>query len=163
MTTEPRTRLRLARHDDVEPLHTLIAESIEAAYAPVYPPRALPFFRRFHEPRAIAERIDRGAVLVAETGERLVATGSFVEGEITGLFVRPGLARRGLGTALMRALEARAIAAGVTESVLSVSIPARAFYERLGYRMAEARSRDLGDDQTLEFWIGRKPLTPTLR
>ena len=94
-----------------------------------------------------------------EKGE-LVATGSLVDGEIFAVFVHPGRQRAGLGKALMKALEGRARESGLRESLLSVSLPSRRFYEDLGYEIVEACSKDLGDGQKLDFWKARKRLGP---
>ena len=58
----------------------------------------------------------------------------------------------------MERLEAAARAAGVTESVLSVSLPSKRFYEGLGYEIVEERSRHLGEGQRLDFWKAKKRL-----
>lgn len=74
------------------------------------------------------------------------------------MFVRPGLQRGGYGKALMRALEERACANGVTACMLSISLPSLKFYQGLGCEVLEERSRDLGDGQRLDFWKAKKPL-----
>jgi hypothetical protein len=48
--------------------------------------------------------------------------------------------------------------AGHQEAVLSVSLPSRAFYERLGYQIIEGRSIEVGEGQHLDFWKARKML-----
>lgn len=124
----------------------------------MYPPRAVAFFKQFHAEPRIMERGRIGRVLVAYKGGELIATGSLVEGEIFAVFVHPDHQGAGLGKALMKRLEDHARATGATESVLSVSIPSKAFYEGLGYEIIEARSRDVGEGQQLDFWKARKPL-----
>ena len=143
---------------DVAALRRLICETIDISYAPVYPPKALDFFKAFHSEEKIRERAQRGTVLVAEADGALTATGSLLEGEIFAVFVHPDRQGAGLGRALMARLEADARTAGVTESVLSVSLPSRRFYEGLGYELVEERSRDLGDGQRLDFWKAKRQL-----
>ena len=48
--------------------------------------------------------------------------------------------KRGLGKALMIELEKRARAGGLLEAELSVSLPSRGFYEKLGYKTDEVVS-----------------------
>ena len=141
-------------------MHGLIRETIRVSYARAYPPRALAFFQDFHTEDKIAERSQTGSVLVVEEKGELVATGSLVDGEIFAVFVHPGRQRAGLGKALMKALEDRARGSGLRESLLSVSLPAKRFYEDLGYEIVEACSKDLGDGQRLDFWKARKRLAP---
>lgn len=154
----PAARIRPFEDADVVPLRRLICETIDISYAPVYPPKALDFFKAFHAEEKIRERAQRGTVLVAEEDGDLIATGSLLEVEIFAVFVHPARQGRGLGRALMERLEGDARTAGVTESVLSVSLPSKRFYEGLGYEIIEERSRDLGDGQRLDFWKATKRL-----
>ena len=155
----PAARIRHFEDADVVALRRLICETIDVSYAPVYPPKALDFFKAFHAEEKVRERAQRGTVLVAEASGALIATGSLLEGEIFAVFVHPDRQGVGLGKALMERLEEDARSAGVTESVLSVSLPSKRFYEGLGYEIVEERSRDLGDGQHLDFWKARKRLT----
>lgn len=89
-------------------------------------------------------------VVVAESGDRLLA---FAEMrylakswghscEIDLLAVDAASRGRGIGTAVMRAIEGRAAEAGVTGMRLNVSLGndgARRFYERLGYSQSAVR------------------------
>ena len=85
-------------------------------------------------------------------------SGTMVGGEIVGVFVGPQWQNRGLGTELMRRLEEAARAGGCPEVRFDVSLPARAFYEGLGYRMGERRFEDVGEGQRLDYWSARKQL-----
>lgn len=152
--------LRTFTRADLGAVHRLILDTIDASYGVDYPPRAVAFFKAFHAEADILNRSRIGTVLVAETGGAVVATGSLVEGQIFGVFVHPDHQGSGLGRAVMLALEQAASTAGQTESVLSVSLPSRRFYERLGYEMVEPRSRDVGEGQRLDYWSARKALTP---
>ena len=160
MSGATRPDIRRLRDSDVASLRRLICDTINVSYAPVYPPRAVTFFKDFHGEPRITERARLGTVLVIEQAGDLIATGSLVDDEIFAVFVRPDHQRAGLGQALMSALEDRARASGVTESVLSVSLPSRRFYEALGYEMVQSCSRDLGEGQRLDFWKARKRLLP---
>lgn len=67
------------------------------------------------------------------------APGSFY---VNALAVRPGLRGHGIGTALMRAAQERAAAAGASElsiQVFSQNTDALRLYERLGYRTVASR------------------------
>lgn len=59
----------------------------------------------------------------------------------------------------MKALEDEARASGVTEIALSVSLPSKRFYESLGYKIVEEKSRDVGEGQRLDFWKAVKQLS----
>ena len=158
MSELDRPLLREFRQGDLRSVQDLIFATIDACYAPVYPPRALAFFKEFHAEDDILRRQRDGNVLVVEQDGKVIATGAMVEGEIFAVFVHPSFQKQGHGKAVMRALENMAVAEGHRVSELSVSLPSRRFYEDLGYELVETRSRDLGDGQRLEFWKARKNL-----
>ena len=160
MSSPAQARIREFRPSDLGPLQRLIHETIRVSYASAYPPRAVAFFQDFHAEDRIAERSRTGSVLVVEEKGALVATGSLVEGEIFAVFVHPDCQRAGLGKALMTALEDRARGSGLCESLLSISLPSKRFYEDLGYEIVQACSKDLGDGQRLDFWKAKKRLAP---
>lgn len=151
--------IRAFRESDLLPLQQLMHQTIDACYVVVYPPRAVDFFKQFHSEEGIIERYRHGEILVVEQDGKMVATGSILGNEIFGVFVHPEFQRRGYGSTLMSALENKAKASGCLEISLSVSLPSRSFYERLGYEVLEACSLDVGEGQRLDYWMARKPLT----
>jgi ribosomal protein S18 acetylase RimI-like enzyme len=150
--------IREFRESDLVSVRNLIHQTIDVCYSGIYPPRAVQFFKDFHSDEKIVERHRNGDLLVVEQDGRLVATGARVGSDIFGVFVHPAFQRQGHGAALMRELENRARAKGCTESELSVSLPARAFYESLGYEMLEECSTDVGGGEHLDFWKAKKSL-----
>jgi len=151
--------IRRFRGPDLCQLVRLISETIGISYAEIYPPRAVQFFKDFHSENKIADRSKTGTTLVVEEDGELAATGSLVDGEILAVFVHPRLQRGGRGKALMKALENEARASGVTEIGLSISLPSKRFYESLGYKVVEEKSRDVGEGQRLDFWKAVKQLS----
>ncbi len=61
-----------------------------------------------------------------------------VDAEVTGVYVHSGVARQGVGTAVLSDLERRARAEGVGALGLSASLNAVAFYEDRGYERVRA-------------------------
>lgn len=157
MSRAPQATLRRFRESDLPSILRLIHRTIDDSYRGVYPPRALQWFKEHHSREQILARHHQGEVLVVELGGRVIATGSVVDGAISGVFTDPAFQGRGHGGALMRELEDRARAAGCRQTVLNVSLPSRRFYEHLGYSLEEC-SRDLGDGQRLDYWRARKDL-----
>jgi N-acetylglutamate synthase-like GNAT family acetyltransferase len=151
--------IRRFREPDLCQLARLINDTIGISYAEVYPPRAVQLFKDFHSERKIADRSRIGTTLVVEEQGELVATGSLVDGEILAVFVHTRLQKGGRGKALIKALENEARASGVTEVALSVSLPSKRFYESLGYKLVEEKSRDVGEGQRLDFWKAVKQLS----
>jgi putative acetyltransferase len=155
---ETGTKIRISDAADVESIRRLIHSTIESSYAGVYPPRAVQHFKEFHSTDRILERQAAGEVLVGERDGRLVATGSLVGAEISGVFVLPPLQRSGIGGQMMDRLEREAVSAGRDAARLDVSLPSRGFYERRGYRLLEGRSMDVGEGERLDYWTAEKPL-----
>ncbi len=74
--------------------------------------------------------------LVAERDGALAGVGALVSatGELRACYVASEAARRGVGAALVREIEARARAAGLTGLWLDASLNAESFYRAMGYR-----------------------------
>lgn len=152
-------KIREFRKSDLVSVRRLIHQTIDICYSGVYPPRAVQSFREFHSEETIMERYRKGEILIVEQHGDVIATGAIVGSDIFGVFVHPEFQHRGYGRALMQELENRAKTRGCTELELSVSLPSRGFYERLGYSISEECSMDVGEGQHLDFWKASKPLT----
>lgn len=150
--------IRQFRVSETSVVRELIHQTIEAAYAPVYPPRAVQFFKDFHSEEKIIERNKDGEILVVQKDENLIGTGSLVGADIVGVFIQPEFQHQGVGKTLMQELEKKAVVNGLTEVMLSVSLPSRRFYESLGYKIVEDRSVDVGEGQRLDYWEAKKTL-----
>ena len=85
--------IRIFRETDLAPLHRMICDTIQTSYSGVYPPRAVDFFREYHSEKKIAERSLVGEILMVEEDDSILATGSLVSAEITGVFVHPSYQR----------------------------------------------------------------------
>lgn len=94
--------------------------------------------------------------VVAERGDRLVGFGTLtnepgdhfrkpVGAEVTAVYVRPAVARRGVGSRLYGALESHARDEGVDSLGLWASRHAVPFYEAHGYERVSERVHEFGD------------------
>jgi GNAT superfamily N-acetyltransferase len=147
-------------HDsDLIPLHRMICDTIDVSYSGVYPVRAVQFFKEYHSEEKIMERSQAGEVLIIERGGFIVATGVLVGNEILGVFVKSSEQGQGYGKTIMSEPERRARAKGLSEVVLSVSLPSRKFYENLEYKVLVNCSLDVDEGQHLDYWPARKTLT----
>ena len=95
---------------------------------------------------------------MAERDGEIVATGSLVGREITGVFVRADLQGKNIGGLVMNRLEACASETGQDHVELSVSLLSRSFYEKRGYSITGPAMIDVGQSQVLEYWNGVKLL-----
>jgi GNAT superfamily N-acetyltransferase len=145
---------------DLHALHRMICETIDASYSGVYPPRAVAFFKEYHSEKKITERniIGKIMLLISESDDSILATGSLTGSEIYGVFVRPGYQRKGYGKSVMTMLEHIAIGEGITELSLSISLPSKQFYEHLGYKIIGECALDVGEGECLKYWSGKKKL-----
>jgi GNAT superfamily N-acetyltransferase len=84
-----------------------------------------------------AEQIERGEVLLAEIDDRIAGFAVILDGhgkaELDGLFVEPGLWRRGIGSALVDAAVAAARHRGLSLLTVVASPAAEAFYVHCGF------------------------------
>jgi GNAT superfamily N-acetyltransferase len=151
--------IRQFREADLASLHRMINDTIDASYVGVYPDRALQFFKEYHSKKRIMERSQAGEILMIDRYGSTVATGALVGNEILGVFVKPEDQGQGFGKRIMSELEGRAKKKGLSEIVLSVSLPSRKFYEALAYELFNECSLDVGDGQHLHYWPARKTLT----
>ena len=95
--------------------------------------------------------------IVAEQDGLVVGYASVTRRHLENLFVDPGVQGRGVGAALLRAVEARIEGSGpITLHCLQVNVDARRFYERHGY----AHVRDVEvryHGRTLPAWLLARP------
>jgi len=148
--------IRIIKPDEVPLVGLLIRDTIRISYSSFYPLRAIDFFLNYHTDESISQRRKSGIVIVAELEGEILATGSLVSTEITGVFVRAALQGKNLGSLVMNRLEALAAENGHKYVELSVSLPSRGFYEKRGYRITRSVSIDVGMGQFLNYWEARK-------
>ena len=95
-----------------------------------------------------AEQIERGEVIVAEIGGRIagfaVVLAEEGKAELDGLFVEPGLWRRGIGSALVEAAIHEARRRGLSLLTVVASPSAKEFYERCGFTVEGAAETRFG-------------------
>jgi ribosomal protein S18 acetylase RimI-like enzyme len=147
------------RASDLETVIKLIHHTIDVSYSPVYPTRAIQFFKDFHSEAKIIERYQNGEILILERDGEVIGTGSLVGADILGIFVHPRFQHQGYGKAIMKELEKRAVVNAVDEVTLSMSLPSKRFYGSLGYKIIKSRSIDVGEGQQLDYWEAKKKLT----
>jgi len=99
-------------------------------------------------------------ILVACDTDQVVGYGvlNVEQDQVEALFVRPSWARLGVGTRLLRQLEASATLGGCRELTVVSSRNAVGFYESHEYVRLDTQSRVIGDVE-LEFVVLSKQLT----
>lgn len=141
--------------DDQLPLYLeIVNASIAGLAVHHYPPEAI---RGWLVPVTqatlanLATNAEREIRLIAELDGQPVGIGALVlEGaELRACYVLPAAARQGVGTALVQAIEARAVTHGLDHLEVSASLNAEPFYRALGYRVLEHRDVVLGNGHRL--------------
>lgn len=104
---------------------------------------------------------DREIRMVAEMDGTLVGIGALVVrgAELRACYVLPDAARRGVGTALVEAIEGMARERGLTHLRLQASLTAEPFYTALGYVAERRRKLRLAPGIAMAAVSMRKPLS----
>jgi histone acetyltransferase (RNA polymerase elongator complex component) len=158
MTTKANTEIRMFAKSDLKVVQQLINDTIDISYFSTYPQQALNFFKGFHSVERIMERSQKGKTIVLEKNGKIIGTGSFLNGEILGVFINPNFQHQGYGIQLMLELEQIAIAHNYNKVSLSISLPSREFYEGLGYRISKECSFQVKNGKYLAYWTASKQL-----
>lgn len=151
-------KVRRIRYSEINEVGLLIRDTIRASYTAVYPERAVEFFLECHPGISIEQRAIDGLVVVAESNGEVIATGSIVDREIIGVFVRQDMQGNGVGSRVMDELEVHAIREGYNRATLSISLTSKDFYEKRGYDIIRSARIDVGEGQFLDYWEGLKKL-----
>jgi tRNA dimethylallyltransferase len=136
---EDDTLLRAARREEAEIVFQVQREASLAALSHIYPPDRYAFpddAVRVRWKEALSD--ERGNVIVAERGNRIVGVAAAKEGWLDGLYVLPGEWGSGVAGRLHDAALQALVAAGATNArlwVLEDNTRARRFYERRGWRL----------------------------
>lgn len=158
MTTSDKTQIRQFQTADADLVKQLIHNTINTSYQLIYPQQAINFFKGFHSLEKIRGRAEKGKTIVLEKNGEIIGTGSVIEGEILGVFVKPACQKQGYGKLLMLELEQIAASKSCSEVSLSVSLPSRQFYERLGYTNFKGCAIEVKNGKFLDYWKASKSL-----
>ena len=126
-------RLRQMKTTDLKPIFELVQNTIAVSYADVYPPEAIEFFKNHHSQENIMKDIERGYIVVAESGGLLLGTGTIIETSIRRVFINPEYQHQGIGKIIANKLERKAKSSGLAKLDLSASLKSRQFWEAMGF------------------------------
>ncbi len=134
--TEPALVIRTMRPDEVATVSALIVRTLRETNAKHYSSQEIESLVAGFMPDAYPRRVRGRHTLVAERGGTIVGTAALGQERINTVFVSPDEQGRGIGAALMEAVEQLARSAGWTVAQLNASRTAVGFYGRLGYVVA---------------------------
>ncbi|HWG90387.1 MAG TPA: GNAT family N-acetyltransferase [Candidatus Thermoplasmatota archaeon] len=148
--------LREAVPGDAHRIHAVFVAAIRHLAADAYSPLERAAWAAARSEDAFRESLSgrQEWTLVAEEGGRLVGFGSLLGREIQMLYVHPDAAGKGVGSALLAALEKQATALGHHRLRLRASLNAEAFYASRGYTAVERGVRRLDGGISLGYvWM----------
>lgn len=141
--------IRPMRDEDVRAFVEVLNASIRGLAAHHYPPEVIedwaPILVDDTAVRRVRANSDGEIRFIAELDGQAVGIGALIpeRNQLRACYVVPGAARRGVGTALVRAIEQEAQARGVCELELEASLNGEPFYARLGYESLGRDEREL--------------------
>jgi putative acetyltransferase len=154
-------RIREARAADAEAIRRVHRESIEKLGPAAYSPEQVAAWARATQSADYAATIesDDGHFVVAERAGDLLGFGSLsydtpeeyeanADAEVTGVYIHPSVAREGVGTELLAALERAARNRGVETIGLSASHNAVGFYEGHDYERVRTYEHELSSEES---------------
>lgn len=147
-----------ATEENLQDIYDVVQRTIKTIYPRYYPKEVVDFFCDLHSREAIAKDIEGGSVGILRADGMIVGTGCFAKNHITRVYVLPEYQKRGIGTQIMKTLEAR-IGYSSDSVYLDASLPAAALYEKLGYHTAKHGKYELENGVVLVYEIMEKKLS----
>jgi len=132
--------IRPFRDEQAEEVSALIGRVLLEVNIRDYPREDLVDFAAYYSPETVRALAEQGRTYVVTEGETILACGSIVpleeegEREIRAVFVLPEAEGKGIGRTLMAVLECDPLFLSARRVIVSASLTAHPFYEKLGYR-----------------------------
>jgi len=134
----PVMKIRLFKDKDAASASKCIAKSLKAVSSKYYSSRVIAHLLRWNLPNSLMERAKSNTVLVAEEGNRIVATASMsADGWLGSFFVDPPRIGCGIGTRLLQEMERVAKMKKLGALRTNSAVNAVGFYKRNGYRIVK--------------------------
>ncbi len=125
--------IRPATAADAEAVFRVTRDSVAGLATTHYTPAQIAGWMGDRTPATYLEGCASGRIHVAEQDGRVVGFVDAVPGEVTRLFLLPGVARKGLGRALMEVGLQRARAGGAETLRIEATLNAVPFYAKFGF------------------------------
>jgi GNAT superfamily N-acetyltransferase len=158
MAREIGATIREFQKADLPALKTLVHKTIATCYPGYYGAEAVRFFIDYHNKEVILRDAQEGRTVILDKAGRILGTGTLVGEEIKRVFVDPTFQRQGFGRWIMRQLEQAAARQGAAAVKLDASLPAKTFYDRLGYLTVEPAFLTVENGRRLDFFKMQKAL-----
>jgi putative acetyltransferase len=145
-TQQPQcVRVRPATAHDAPAIWIVHVRSIREVCAGDYTPEQIEAWAGPKQPEDYIRALAGGEQLwVAEIGSAVAGFACLRGNKLRGLYVGPTSQRRGVGSALLNAVEAAATQQGISTLTLNSTFTARTFYEARNFRADEPIVRRMG-------------------
>lgn len=154
--------IRAANVDDALRIGRIHFSAVHGLAADWYSPDQLLGWcvrRHPHAAQNLATPLARGdAIFIAVLGGKRVGFSQLSGDYIRAVYVRAKFARKGIGAALLNALEQEAIGRGIAQVHLDSSLNAVPFYEHHGYRTVERTNHKFSNGTEIACAMMRKSL-----
>jgi GNAT superfamily N-acetyltransferase len=151
-------KVREFKKEDLSKAKKLIDRTIDANYSH-YPTEFIGYWKNnLHSKTSILKDSICGFILVVESEEKIVGTGTLLGSEISRVFVDPIYQRKGIGKLIMIILEKQAIGKGVDVVHLTSTAASKRFYDSLGYLTLEGKVFSLEYTQEIGYYQMSKSL-----
>jgi putative acetyltransferase len=155
--------VRQAVQEDSEAIGCVYVTAIRELAITHYTAEQVEAWAESRRPEYSQQMLEAGRIHVAEC-EGKVAGYGIIELEtkqVQAVYVSPDHARKGVGTAVLQALEQAAVQAGIDTLRLTASLNAVGFYQKAGYQEVERTAHTLADGATrIPCVVMQKRLVP---
>lgn len=138
--------IRQATAADAPAVHGIVALALRETNARDYPPSVITRLI-LTLPDKVASNLETWCAFVAIVDGQVVGTGSLNGATVSSVYVHPDYQGRGIGAALMDAVEAVANVRSVEALTVQSSVTAKPFYTRRGFKLV--REGFFGEEPTI--------------
>ena len=118
---------------DLQTVLSLIWKTIDVCYRLVYSEEVIPHWEDEHNEQEMVKDAADGITLIAEYDGKMIGIGTLLKERIKRVYVDPACQGKGIGKMIMSRLEELAKESGIKEIRLYSSVPAKKFYDAIGY------------------------------
>ncbi|MGD0784414.1 MAG: GNAT family N-acetyltransferase [Sedimentisphaerales bacterium] len=150
--------MRKFKSSDLDTVRDLIHKTIDINYLPFYNAESIKYFKDYHNNENILKGTKEGYTIVLEKSNRIIGTATLIDDYIMRVFVNPKFQKKGLGKLLMQKLQTKALSAGIRTVKLDSSLPAKKFYDSLGYKTIKKTFVKVKNGKKLDYYKMKKLL-----
>lgn len=146
--------IRKFRKEDAEKTSKLIIKALTEVNSKDYSASAISFLRKRYSPELLIEKSKEREMFVASEDGKILGTAGLLGNTIRTVFVSTESHKKGIGTKLIKHLEAVARKKGYESLEVPSTTTACGFYEKLGYK----RIRDKHEENVGTLMLMEKKL-----